>query len=215
MGLSLQVLRDKLRKHLGDLDTNDLSNADADLLINQSAWEVFDLFDFRDKAASTTITTISGTNTYTLPVDLEGLQSVSIKDINSLDYMPLKQEEVLEYEENLSDRTDSQGEPDSYLRRGSSIILNPIPNDVWSLRVAYQRTLSDIAANGPTIPQPWHEVILYGAVWRGFLEFGDYNRGEAMKKVQATLINPKETTEQKEKYDYREAGLTVKRRPYR
>lgn len=212
MGLSLVQLEDSLRKHLG-VDSLELDNTAADLLLNRSAWEVFDIFDFREKEAEAVLTTISGTSTYTVPADLNALQGVAIN--NSLDWDALSKNELLEFEENLSDRVDSYGIPTTYTRRGSSIVLSPTPNAAFSLRVKYWKTLSDLANTGPDIPESWHEIILYGAIWRGFAEFGDYNRSQSASLMQAKLISPKKTVEQKEKFDTRTAGLDVMRRPYR
>lgn len=214
MGLSLIQLENSLRKHLG-VDSMELDNTSADQLLNRSAWEIFDIYDFKDKEAESTITTVAGTTSYTVPADLDALQGIAIKDINSLDWDAISKNEILEFEENLSDRVDSRAKPTTYLRRSNEIRLYPTPDNAYSIKVKYWKTLADLATGGPTIPESWHEIILYGAIWRGFAEFGDYNRSQAASQMQAKLINPKKTVEQKEKFDTRTAGLDIMRRPYR
>lgn len=213
MGLSLQQMRDDLREFCG-VDDDEWSNTITDLLLNRSWWKVADNYDFREKEATVDVTTVIGTSSYTLPTDLEGLSHVEIKDINSLDFDPLVPLENAEFQDRTTDRTDSRAKPEFYLRRGSTLVFNPTPEQVYTIRVYYDKTLADIISTGVPVPQSWHEVILEGAVWRGFQRLGDYNRMQGAIAVQTGLLSTQKPTKVKEKQDYHTAGLQVLRRPY-
>ncbi|KKL27584.1 hypothetical protein LCGC14_2383720 [marine sediment metagenome] len=54
MAIDLAVLRTELRVHLGyESDgTDDLSDGDADLLLNRAFWELLNKFNFREEECS-------------------------------------------------------------------------------------------------------------------------------------------------------------------
>ena len=51
MGMDLETLRDELREHVG-VDSDDLPDPDADLLLNRSFWELMNKFRFRETECS-------------------------------------------------------------------------------------------------------------------------------------------------------------------
>jgi hypothetical protein len=117
---------------------------------------------------------------------------------------------------NMFDLKDSSLEerPTHYSIRGSSFILWPNPDDVYDVEVKYLRTLADIQASGPDAPQEWHEVILWGAISRGFFARGDWNRGTAAQNQQALFLQTLDTQETKNQEDHIYSGLRVVRRRY-
>jgi hypothetical protein len=80
--------------------------------------------------------------------------------------------------------------------------------------VYYKKTLGDILTTGTGLPKGWDEVIMYGAIWRGFAKLGDWNRKQQAKATQAELVGPKKPTKVKELEDTRMAGIAFIRRPY-
>ena len=214
MGLSQVQLRSELREHLGGIDNVELIDADADVLLNRSWWEIADLFNFREKETTRTYPTVIGTAAYASASDLEGLQEVSIEDINSQARSLLSPMSELLYESDFVNNTTSRMKPTNYVRRGTGITLWPTPDKAYTITEYYWKTLADIAAGGVTIPQAWHELILYGAVYRGFARAGDYNRSRAAKTMQMELMSIKETQPTKEKIDRPHAGVRVLRPRY-
>lgn len=213
MGLSLQQLRDGVRKPLG-VDSDDLPDSDVDLLLNQSWWQIADDLDFREKETSRTYSTVYGTADYPSSVDMEGIQLVSIEDRYSSSHSVLTPMTELLYESSFVDTTAAYGVPTHYVRRASGITLWPTPNNVYEIKELYYKTLADIAANGPPIPQSWHEIIKYGAIYRGFADFGDYNRSRAARTMQLELMAGKETPETQEKQDRPYARVQIIRPRY-
>lgn len=213
MGLSLAQLRTEVREHLG-VDSVELIDADVDLLLNRSWWKVADDFDFREKETSRSYNTVAGTSTIASATDTEGLQGVSIEDTNSKQHTSLSPMTIGVYETEYADISSTRAKPTHYVRRGSNIILFPTPDAAYEITEYYLKTLADIASTGPTIPQSWHEIIMYGAVYRGFARIGDYNRSRAARTMQVELMSTQETVDTTEKVDRPTAGLQMIRPRY-
>jgi len=66
----------------------------------------------------------------------------------------------------------SVGDPTQYARHGNSIIFDAAPEESTSFRAWVYRYPAPLVASAPTVepvfPEQWHEVILLGALWRGF-----------------------------------------------
>lgn len=210
---TLQNYRDEFRAHVG-VDEYDMDNTIVDRILNQSWWEIADTFNFREKETSRMYNTVAGTFSITAASDIEGLQQISIQDRNSSQHTLLEPMTLLTYETEFTDTTTSRGKPTHYVRRGSTIILYPTPDNVYEITEYYWKTLSDIAVGGVTIPQSWNEVILYGAVQRGFARLGDYNRSRAAKGMQMEIMGTKETVPTKERTDLHYAGVQMIRPRY-
>lgn len=213
MGLSLQQMRDKVRKPLG-VDSDDMPDPDVDLLLNVSWWEVADLFEFHEKDSNRSYNTVIGTPNYAVSSDIEGLDQVVIEDTISGQRTTLDPMSLLVYESSFVDNPNVLGKPTNYVRRGGEVILYPTPDKVYPIIEYYQKTLADLESGGPPIPQAWHEIIVYGAVYRGFADFGDYNRSRAAKQMQMELMSVKETPETQEKADRPYAGVRILRPRY-
>lgn len=211
MSLSLDNLREDLRIHLG-MDSDDLPNVDADRLLNRSWWPLSSQLRFNEKDAIHTFTTVAEQNNYTLPLDNDAIQRVLIQDPDTEAWSPLvkfNDETLIAYEDDAS-----VGIPESYSRRGSEFILLPTPDNAYSIRVKYQKTLEDIQSSGPGIPQEWHEVILWGAVARGFFLLGDWTRGREAQTQQGVYVQSLQTQEERETVDRSHSGLRVLKRRY-
>ena len=215
MTISVDELRDELRIHLG-VDINDLPDADADLLTNRAYWEIIDKFKFREKEVTQTWQTVIGTRLYAAPSPFEALRQLSIEDLNDQSHTPLKRFTTYEYERDYVNRSDAQDKPIGYVRESNEIRLLPTPDNVYTITMKYWTVLADLSDsnNNPPIPQVWHEVILYGAIWRAYLRLGDLSRGNQFKSQQIALINTITPTEGKEEEDSHTAGVNVIGREY-
>lgn len=219
MGLNLAALRNELRASLGvdadDLPDTSLTRTSTDELLNRSLWEVTEKFAFREKEYSTNFVASSAYgNKYTLPGNFEALLNVSVQNPdNQRQYDLVRMTRVTydaEFNSNVSDQC-ANGQPTGYLRDNDCIIFWPAPDKAYNIKLRYLLTISDLTDANPnlTIPQSWHEIILLGAVWRGFITFGDYDRSERAKQHQLSLIVSSVPVEAKEEFDSHISGVEV------
>lgn len=220
MGLSQAQLRARVYKATGTVSTDWLNgDTDIDGYLNTSWWEISDSYDFREKESSLGLDTIIGTDSYSLPTAVspsifDSLQTVNIEDLNTCKWNELLLISLQDYENSFINEITFRAKPERYFRRGSNIILFPVPDAVYRIRIYYLLTLADIAAGGPPIPQSWHESILFGAIWRAFADLGDENKVRMWKALQADSINTKTPVKVKELTDTKMAGVEVPGRSY-
>lgn len=223
MTLVLSVLRTETREHLGIGDENSiadgsrsLNDAAVDRLINRSFWEISDKFPFRLKEATTLFFTVDGTRRYDMPAPYEALRSPGVtitEDSETGQHNPLERMTKVVYEGLYIDNTDSEALPTNYIREADSIILYPTPDDIYEITVAYWTPFDDLSdANddpADSVPRVWHEIILFGAVWRGWLRYNNYISSREFKSNQLALINSTTPVESKEEGDSSSSGLSV------
>ena len=211
MSLSLSVLRQDLREHLG-VDETDLPDADADRLLNRAWWPMAAQIRFNEKDAEHTFTTVAGQQDYSFPSASDAIERVVVREPQGQTWEPL----VKIDDWNMFERQDDDEDafPAYYSRRGNEFILWPVPDEEYEVKVKYQQTLSDLQASGPGVPQEWHEVILWGAVSRGFFILGDWARGKEAQMQQTIYLNTLKTQEERETIDRPMVGLKVLKRRY-
>lgn len=212
--LDLNQLRDELREHVG-MDEDDLPDDKADLLLNRAYWELIDKFPFREKEVTATFTTEAGERRYNMPEPFEALKQLSVVNPTSKQHTPLDRMTAYEYEKVYNEEATNQAIPLKYLREGCFARLWPTPDAAYEMVIKYWTTLADLAAdNDPQIPQVWHEIILFGAVWRCFMRIGDYARCNQAKTHQISLIDSTSPVEAKEEFDTHTGGVEVIRADY-
>jgi len=208
----LSDLESELREHLGE-DTADLSTAMADMLLNRSYSEILNRYGehFRQKEVSFTWPTIAGEKLYQVPADFEALRQLSIEDLNDQVHSPLVRMTPFEYERVFQNRSDAQDKPLNYVREDGCIRLFPTPDNVYTITMKYWKLLDALGGvvTQSALPAEWDEIILYGAVYRGFIRRGDYIRGQAARAHQETLMNTTKFQHQKEAGDTHLGGLDV------
>lgn len=221
MGLSLQNIRDGILKATAtDLSDWDNGNIDLDLYANQSWWDIMDQFDFREKEAGPIILqTVAGENTIDIPpsispIILDCLQRVAIEDPISFAHTDLELITDFTYEQEFINDASDQAAPTNYFRRASLIYLYPTPDTIYKISFYYLQILSDLPGGGPVIPQSWHEIIKYGAIWRALLDVQDYHKAAEIKRHQIDLINSRTPVKVKELSDTKMAGIQVPGRSY-
>lgn len=215
MGLDVQELRDSVRLATGT-DEADLPNDKLDLYLNQSWWEIIDRHHFREKEVTVTFETVAGVRLYNMPSPFEALRKLSILDSDYKNHTVLNRITIDSYEAKYDEDEDARGFPVEYVREGCAVRLWPTPDAVYTMTQKYWTTLSDLSdTNDPVIPQSWHEIVLFGALWRAFiLHMGDYVRGNEAKRHQASLINNAVPVEAKEEIDSHRAALSVEFNEY-
>lgn len=214
--ISVDQLMVKLRRNTGlDINDPDWTSTDLLLVLNQSFWELLNKFDFREKESSYTITTAQGDYTYAVNNLQEAFLSASIVNPVTQQSTKLTPMSIAFFQENYNDNAliniQYQAQPELYYRNNSNIILYPIPDQAYTITVQDLLTLSDLETGQyPDIPREWHEIILYGAVWRVFLETGDMERSSYALNNQTRLINNTVPVQSKEETDFtRTAKLTT------
>ena len=210
MTILLDDLRVELREHLG-VDSTDLSDARADLLLNRSYWATRSKFPFREKEKSSTISTVQGTRRYATPTPFEALRFISIEDPDSKQHNTLDRKTRVWYENEYVNEADSEGKPEGYFREEDDYILFPTPDKVYVLTVGYWGIFNSLSDSNttPEPPQEWHEILLLGGVWRGFLRFQQFAKADNIRAHQLALINSTVPTEAKEEVDSRMAGVDL------
>lgn len=215
MTLVLLDLRTELTEHLG-LDESDIGQAPwtvdkLDLLLNRAYWAIAYKTPFREKEISSTFVTVAGTRLYSLPTPFEALRQLSIEDLNDQSHLPLQRTTIYDYEKRYINTVDQQDKPLWYTREGTGIRLLPTPDNVYTITLKYWTSLADLTLvnNTPPIPQIWHEIILFGAIYRGFLRMGDYARAQAAKAHYKELWGDVEPVEAKEEVDTHMGGIDV------
>jgi hypothetical protein len=212
MSLSVNQMILDLRKHTG-LDITDLSDPDAILLLNRSWWEIMDKFDFREKEQTYNFNTVAGTKSYNVPAPFDAMTGLSIEDPNTKQHTPLEREDIADYEKEYINTTAAYGVPFKYYRENNTVVLRNTPDAVYTIIMKYLTTLADLAAgNTPQIPQSWHEIILYGGIYRGFLGIGAKADATFWLQLQANGISSIVPTKSKEEVDNRYSGLQVLRK---
>lgn len=217
--ISLPSLRTELLEHLGldedDLDGETWSTDTIDLLLNRAFWELSYKFPFREKETIVSFTTTEGTALYACPSPFEALKMLSIEDPDTFEHKQLEKISKSTYENKFVNNPDGSEEdmPNAYVRESGNIRLHPTPDDTYTITMKYDTTLADLGNSNQTlsIPQVWHEIILFGAVWRGLKRLGDHARAAEFRKDQLSLLGSLEPVENKEKVDNRYAGLEVLR----
>lgn len=212
MGLTVDEFIEELRDHLG-LDEDELDEPAALRLLNRSYWDILNRFPLREKEKVADFPTVDGTALYELPISFEALRLVSIEDLNDEQHTPLNRLTRFRYEQLYQNSTDAEGKPTDYLREGSCIRFYPTPDDAYNITIGYWANLDDLISGSsePDVPREWHEVILYGAIWRGFFKLKDHDAMNKSKMQQIALINNIVPVESKEEGDSHMSGLEVSR----
>ncbi len=210
MSIATTVLITELRVNLGNLDIDELSDTDALLLLNRSFWETQNKFKFKEIQAQNTLATVASTATIALPADYVNVEIIGVLNADTKKYEKLTRMSLLEYENWKQTDTNLYARPTHYMMRGNNIVLYPTPDKVYSIDMYNKARLQDLSAIGNlTIPQEWHEIILMGATYRGYIRNGDFERSRSCKSEYLSLIESTVPVETKEQIDSDKAHVEV------
>lgn len=158
-----------------------------------------------------TMSAVLGQQTYTLPVDLLILKSVSYKIPNQDTFYRLNGMSFNDFHEYVEgwDSTNSlaKGAPVAFMRYGDQISLFPIPDvaGVNNIKIYYNRKPVDVAAlvDIPDIPVLYHEVLVKYCLSQAY-EMDEDLEAAAMKGQQIsgdmTLLRGRSEWNIQEKY---------------
>lgn len=213
--MDLATLRSDLRLYLG-LDDINLPNIDADRLLNQSLLEIDNKFPFREKELIYEFVTVQGVYSYAIVQDaFESLRTISIlapdAELDAGQWTDLERMTATHLGNVQNDIITNQARPCEYLRENANILLWPTPDAIYTIRVRYLCLIAQLVNAGdiPGFPENWHEILLYGACWRGFLKIGDMERVTQFKNQQVALITSTVPVESKEEMDTHFGGAEV------
>lgn len=213
MGILGDKLVLELKEHLGlDPDESELSSSDALLLLNRSFWEMLNKIEFKEKERTIPFTLVAGVRKYKVPTILASIVGVSVIDPVSLKTERLEKIDNYLYDLDYVGATAEWAKPTKYYREENYLIFLNTPEQAYNVELRCLITLDDITDDTvfPKAPQEWHEVIMYGAVSRGFMRLGDYNKAGAARAFQSSLWDTLEPTKAKETEDHHEARFEVK-----
>jgi len=217
MTLTLTRMRVQVRRGLGGLDSLDLGDTDLDEMINMSFWELEDKYPFESKETVFTSTLVTDQVEYDLSgLDtLDALVSVSWVDTNG-ESQKLEQmtRSVFDTIFNDATSTDPSGPPEQFLREGNVLTIWPPPSsdeNAQTIRLALKESVATLSGGADTtgLPRNWDELVVYGAISRGHVLNGDYDKAREMRDFQVGITRSTVPTESKEAEDARWAGLDV------
>lgn len=214
-------IRAETLEHLGidadDLDATGTTN--LDLLINRSWWDILDRFDFKEKEKTITFQTVAGTRNYSLQTIIgsqifEAIQNISILSPADSQHIPLNFISQQWYEQIYNEQTSLQAMPTDYFHDNGYIYLNATPDGIYTITMWYLYILNDLTAGNPAIPQQWDELIMLGAVARGFDRARDYSSASAIRQTLEIGFARRKSTDAKEDAQQKMVGVQVYRNPY-
>lgn len=154
----LSVMRTRLRKRIGNPDTNDVPDVDLNDHINQAYRDIADRFRFHKVRKMCSFPTVSGSKDYALPSALSVIMSVRDKTTGA----KIKKGDTFDDATQESEDHDITGIPISYVRFRNFIRFEPTPNGVYNVEIFYKADVVDLVADddAPILPETWHEGIL-------------------------------------------------------
>lgn len=210
--ISTEQLILDLREHGGNLTESELSDTAALLLLNRAYWELTANLGFRETEATVSFSTSSGNRKYELPTSAFAVNIISIVNPDNEQHIQLVRTTKSEYENIFNEQTTDQAFPTNYVRDNNCVILWPTPDDAYTVYIRYWKNLNDLEDSDtdyPQMPRNWHEIVLYGALYRWFLQQLDYDKANVVKAYHANLISNAVPVEAKEETDNRQSGINL------
>ena len=142
MSLHLTEMRSLVRQGLGGLTEDDISDVEVDRLLNMSLWHLWQKFEFRERECRIYTETVDGTSDYGLPEDtlLDSIRTISCKDGVEADTGQWKKMKLIskdEYDERHNTDEDHRAKPTAYHRLQHTLIVDPVPDDVYTIRIVF------------------------------------------------------------------------------
>lgn len=207
-GIDVDTMISELKEHLG-VDT-ELDSTDALLLLNRSWWEFQNKTPLRQKEKTVEFDIGNTSDFYEVPQPIEATRSITLIDPDTLDQFKLERMSRDRYDELVNDSPELQEQPTHYVRENNGFKLWPFPDKTYRLKFFRYLTLNDLAVGEDIdVPLFWHEVILFGAVYRGYMRINEPLRADFFRKQQADVMNTAIPTEAEEEADSQLAGMRI------
>lgn len=175
MAMNRGQIRTYVLQYLGK--RSDVTTALADDFINQSYLELAASFFFKLlEQVDVGTTTVASTSSYSLPT--KNLYVDSITDLTNKRKLEAKDMEWYQDQDHEED-----GQPLYWVHSVDEIILQPIPDGVYDLRIVGRKLPTVITSDAtiPDLPENWHLILaLHAAADLAFM-FGMDERGMMLK----------------------------------
>ena len=213
MSLTLARMQALLRKGLGGLDSDDLSDTEADEYLNLALWELEDKFPFRAKETEMRFPLVVDQYEYTIPTTTDAISSIALLDSNAQRHKLVRKSRDW-MDENINETGGSEGAtPTFYLREDTTLILYPIPDEILTIIMTLKVSITSLltgAVEATGLPRNWDILVVQGATVFGHIFNGDYNEARQLANFQLTAVRSSVMTLSKEeKADSRYARLNV------
>lgn len=202
--MQLSVMRDALRKRIGNPSTVDTPDIDLTANINTAYEDIANRYRFNGMRKYGTITTVVGTLAYSLPADCVAVirihDSTNERRLFKLDSR--REAELMAVSTN--------GRPQFYLRLATTIELHPVPDGIYSIKVYYKSTVTALVTDvsTPVIPQSWHEGIIQRAKYVYYNDQGDNAKATVALNQFKDWVSEQPVEVDEEKIDY-DSGVSV------
>lgn len=210
MSLTLTRMRELVRKGLGNLSTDNLSDDEVDEYLNMSLWALEDKYPFRTREKNTNTNLVIGQYIYDLSgiTRLDAIESVAVAED------PEKRRKLARIDRNWWDANfelTNRGTPERYFRENNCIYVYPVPDEVLPLEIKHRQGVASLAASNTTtgLPRSWDEIVVQGAIYRGHYYNEDYDQAQKALNFQIGLIKNAVPVEAKEEADSRYARVQV------
>lgn len=212
MSLTLQNIRDLVRRACGNLDSADMPDAEVDQYVNMAIWELEDQYPFKAKECFKETDTVAGQAKYNIPSDLSAVMGVSLRDDNNQWHRLDRMTEDW-YWDNYDEDSGEESRPERYMRLDEVIYLYPTPDDVYRLGLLNWREIASLSTSGdtPELPRNWHEIIADTAVVKALKYTGDINQAQQYANFPIRARREAVLDKTKEEEDSEQAGLDVRR----
>ena len=171
--------------------------------VNQAQFSIATSYRFFELEVSVTGSTTSSTRTYSLPSDLRVILSIrdttNSRKLNKSDWRTF---------DKVSQTT---GQPSRYDRFGSSIELDPTPDDTYGLSLRYLKRVASMTndTDEPILPDEWIEAIILRACWIGALALQMNETSEAFKNEYVLYVSERKADQVESAFDI-ESGVGVR-----
>lgn len=210
MKLNLLALRREVRNHLGVENTDpEFDDTSLNNLINLSYEDVRTRLKLRDIQRFADISLSAGTGSYNFS-SAYAVYGVLIKDNDSNEFLELLPLDAKSYHDSVDSDVDARKIPTHYhTHDGNTIYFSPVPDEAYTVRVMYIDDAADLALDNDTLRNPGQidEIVMYGAVWRGFVKLNFYEKGDVIVALQDKLISQFVPVQAIEEQDSRFAQL--------
>ena len=201
--MNLGSLDDELVALVGN--RTDITSARRYLWLNNAQKELAYAFPYFQNADKVTTPMVIAQSSYALPLNCVAIYS--IRDIT------LKRK-IMRSSFRKFDNIDAlqSGNPTHYCRFGNQFELTPVPSAANSMLLRFGKSITSMSnpTDEPTLPDPWHEVILLGAEARAWRALRMLDQMAIVKNEYLQLLRSREPEWEIEESD-EEFGLEVVR----
>ncbi len=201
--MNLGEIDDELRLLLGN--RTDVDATRRYLWINNAQRELAYAFPYFQNADKVTTAMVVAQSEYALPSNCVAIYS--IRDVT------LKRK-ITRSSFRKFDNIDAlqSGNPTHYCRFGNWFELTPVPSAANSMLLRFGKSIVAMTnrSDTPTLPDPWHEVVLLGAEVRGWRALRMLDQMAIVKNEYLQLLRSREPEWEQEESD-EEWGIEVVR----